>query len=257
MIKKNTLLIIIMLVVTGCHWHVELAFCMDDTFSLPPSAIERLSKRAKQGDPAAAERLAWYHAVETGKINKVIEFFRIAAESGDVINQYNVAGYLLRSSNLKERQEGVYWYEISAENGFHSSQLTLAELYESGNVVKKNCREAKKWYEKAALSGESSSMRKLSKYYEEGRCVNRDNIKAYAWLLAAEKQIHPDSRIGKRIAKKKDVFEKELSDHERKKAEDECDKLVKCIEKNRWVEPYSDPESMKKYWENWVKMGEE
>jgi len=200
-----------------------------NAYYLSPIEIETLAEKVKQGDMQAAERLGYYYMVIEYDHEKACEFFRVPAKQGDARVQHNLAIILMDFASLKGEQEGLYWLEMSAKNGYVNSKYSLARLYERGEKVEQDYCKARFWYEKAARSGDGSSMIKISKYFEDGKCVNRDNIQAYIWILLAKTYTHPNSMAGKKCTEKMAFFEKQLSESEIKKAQDESEMLLEEI----------------------------
>jgi hypothetical protein len=235
-IKSRILFIIIMIFMfAGCHRSETVIStpALNEVFDLSPAEIELFTEEAKQGDIEAAEKLALYYDMVELDSDKAAEFMRIPAKLGVARWQYNIACLLVLRSSLKEQQEGIYWYEISAKDGYVKSQVRLAELYERGKIVEQDYCKAQYWYEKAARLGDVRSMVILSEFIETGECDKCDNIEAYTWLLVAlnqEKQIDSNSFIEKNIKEKIVSFENQLSDSDIKRANEECDMLIKEIE---------------------------
>jgi hypothetical protein len=202
-----------------------------DTFYLSPFDIVLLMDKVKQDDMEAAERLSMYYSMTERDFDKSTELLRMIAKSaGDSRVQHNLAGRLTRSSGLEERKEGVYWYEASAKQGYEDSQFMLAVLYERGEIVEQDYCKAKYWYEKAARSGNWSSLLKMSEFSEDGKCEDKNKVEAYIWLLLAKNYMGPKNSIRKSTNEKIAIFEKQLSESERKHAKNKYEELQKNIE---------------------------
>jgi len=57
-----------------------------------------------------------------------------------------------------------------AKEGEAEAQHSLAQRYQKGYAVKKNCRKAAFWYQKAAFSGQSDAKIFLEKIRKKKRC---------------------------------------------------------------------------------------
>lgn len=86
----------------------------------------------------------------------------------------------------------------AAENGDSAAQQFLGALYQSGQGVKKDPREAAKWFWLAAEHGWSEAMNNLGKAFETGRGVARDPVQALKWYLLASRRPNEDSLLVER-----------------------------------------------------------
>lgn len=83
----------------------------------------------------------------------------------------------------------------AAEKGDSAAQQFLGALYQSGQGVKKDPREAAKWFWLAAEHGWSEAMNNLGKAFETGRGVARDPVQALKWYLLASTRPNEDSLL--------------------------------------------------------------
>ncbi|WP_243688902.1 tetratricopeptide repeat protein [Geotalea toluenoxydans] len=58
-------------------------------------------------------------------------------------------------------KEAVKWYRKSADQGFDQAQFSLGLMYFHGHGVKQNRREAIRWFVKAAKNGSEEAIRTL------------------------------------------------------------------------------------------------
>ena len=75
-----------------------------------------------------------------------------------------------------------------AETGNATAQFALGIMYENGEAVTRDVREAVRWYRKAALGGNALAQSKLGEAYREGRGVAQDNTAAAHWYRKAAEQ---------------------------------------------------------------------
>ena len=81
-----------------------------------------------------------------------------------------------------------------AENGHVDAQYHLALMYDLGNGVPRDPREAEKWYKKAAAQGHASAQYYLSRLYStQNSGIRRDEKEAQKLLKAAAEQGHPEA----------------------------------------------------------------
>ncbi len=80
----------------------------------------------------------------------------------------------------------LFWAAIEeARWGEPEAQYMVANMYEKGEGVEKDPKEAAMWYEKAADQGHPYSMYKLADMYEKGEGVAKDDAKAAEWFKKA------------------------------------------------------------------------
>ena len=68
-----------------------------------------------------------------------------------------------------EKRKVRYLHRFAKE-GEADAQHALAQRYQKGYAVKKNCRKAAFWYQKAAFSGQSDAKIFLEKIRKKKRC---------------------------------------------------------------------------------------
>lgn len=75
-----------------------------------------------------------------------------------------------------------------AERGNLDAQVLLGTMYEKGEGVARNMREATKWWKKAADRGKAEAQYKMGNIYENGKGVSRDLREAIKWYRRAAEQ---------------------------------------------------------------------
>jgi TPR repeat protein len=126
--------------------------------------------------------------------------------------------------------------EVMADQGNAEAQYDLAVMYQKGNNVTKNAKQAFKWYKKAAGQGHAKAQYNLAEMYQKGDGVLTDYNKALHWNQEAADQgsIEAQYKLGimytssdlKDLAKAKFWFEK-VFDNE--KSNKKIEKSVKRI----------------------------
>ncbi|MCQ2192948.1 MAG: sel1 repeat family protein [Paludibacteraceae bacterium] len=182
--------------------------------------IEKLTKRAEQGDAAAIRELADYYLEQKNYKNalelylkladqndaevlrrigyccffqkdykKAVEWWFKAAEMGNPKAQ-NHLGYSYQNGVGVEQdlKKAVEWYSKAAEGGNAIAQYNLGLCYKKGNGVEQNHEKAVEWFSKAADQGEAGAQRNMSICYHNGEGVERDYKKAVEWTLKAAEQ---------------------------------------------------------------------
>ena len=93
---------------------------------------------------------------------------------------------------LQDYKEAVKWYRLAADQGNASAQYNLGAMYENGQGVPQDYREAMKWYRLAANQGYPSAQNNLGAMYADGRGVPQDYKEAVKWYrLAAYEPVTP------------------------------------------------------------------
>ena len=78
--------------------------------------------------------------------------------------------------------------KAKAEAGDAEAQIDLGVMYEYGEGVEQDFKEAVKWYRKAAEQGDVNAQYNLGSRYYIGEGVPQDYVTAYAWYnIAAAK----------------------------------------------------------------------
>ena len=137
---------------------------------------------------------------------EAVKWYRLSAEQGYAPAQSNLGNMYERGSGIPEdKAEAVKWYTLAAEQGdateveIQSSgvpdppwfvgraQFRLGLMYDDGDGVPQDHREAVKWYSLAAERGLGRAQFRLGVMYANGRGVPEDKAEAVKWYsLAAE-----------------------------------------------------------------------
>jgi len=85
-----------------------------------------------------------------------------------------------------QEPSALFWGAIEeARWGEPEAQYMVATMYEKGEGVEKDPKEAAMWYEKAAEQGHPYSMYRLADMYEKGEGIAKDDAKAAEWFKKA------------------------------------------------------------------------
>ena len=114
----------------------------------------------------------------------------------------------------QDYKQAVKWYRKSAEQGNALAQFNLALRYYNGQGVTQDYKQAVKWYRKAAEQGDVEAQNNLGNMYREGKGVTQDYVLAHMWfnIAAASGQ--------KFAAKKRELIDLKLSPSQIEKAQD-------------------------------------
>jgi uncharacterized protein len=142
-------------------------------------AFEILLPLAEAGVLDAQTTIAGMYMVGKGTTadrERAIEWYRIAANKGDMISQNNLATMILSESPL----ESIKWYEMAAEQNMIFAQDCLGDIY-AGFLPSKPIQDFKldyqiaiKWYKLAWEGGSSIACYRLGMIYEQGLGVELD-----------------------------------------------------------------------------------
>ena len=154
--------------------------------------------------------LSTAHAGMTSEEVKMFEGYKVLAEKGGKVAQYNLGlCYANGYGVAKDQVQAVSWYRKAAEQGDTDAQFNLEVCYRKGEGVTKDHVEAIKWYRKAAEQGYAKAQSNIGVCYEKGEGVAKDEIEAYAYynlagitgelarknLANLEKKMSPDARL--------------------------------------------------------------
>jgi TPR repeat protein len=93
---------------------------------------------------------------------------------------------------------------VKAAEGYAKYQFKLGHMYDNGNGVEKNYKEAVKWYRLAAEQGNSNAQTNLGVMYEFGNGVEKNYKEAVKWYrLAAEQENSKARDLFRRLKQKK------------------------------------------------------
>ncbi|MBL68505.1 MAG: hypothetical protein CMO74_08675 [Verrucomicrobiales bacterium] len=117
---------------------------------------------------------------------KKFEETKAKAEKGDKIAQFNLGVMYENGQGVqKDFKEAEKWWRKAAEQGEPYAQTSLGVMFERGDGVPKDDKEAVKWYRKAAEQGYAMAQYNLGLNYATGSGVLQDYVTAYAWANIA------------------------------------------------------------------------
>jgi len=83
-----------------------------------------------------------------------VEFYRKAAEQGDVSAQFNLGFLYAKGQDVpQDYAKAAAWFGKAAEQGDAKSQYVMGHLYEQGKGVPQDDAKAAEWFRKAAAQG--------------------------------------------------------------------------------------------------------
>lgn len=188
--------------------------------------VKLLEEEAAKGNPDTllALGLMLYSGVNVDvDKEKGAGYIKKAAEAGNAQAQYLYSGIILSSADGKEPtneqlREAALWIEKSAEGGFLTAMVTLANMYAEGKILSKNAKKAQYYFMQAAMKGDMQSQVTVAGYNHFS--IDGNKLDAYAWYKAAESN---GSEYAKETAEK---LYNELSDEDKVKAHDRADEYI-------------------------------
>jgi len=93
--------------------------------------------------------------------------------------------------------------QSEAGQGNAIAQFILGSMYENGEGVAQDYKEAMKWYQKAAEQGDADAQYGLGKMYADGLGVAQDYVMSHVWFdIAAEQGYRDASNMRDAVANK-------------------------------------------------------
>ena len=108
------------------------------------------------------------------------------AEQGVADAQYNLGVMYDNGEGVpQDDKEAVKWYRLSAEQGIAKAQYVLGVKYETEQGVFQDYKKAVKWYRISAEQGLAESQFNLGKMSQYGKGVIQDYVEAHKWFNIA------------------------------------------------------------------------
>lgn len=132
-------------------------------FALDPSVVVKLAFKGmienEARDPChGIKRIAGIYAKGTGLMPQdhelAVQWYRLAADAGDMDSAWTVTKYHLVGENVKADTTVLKTYlKMAAEGGNVLAMLEMGKAYEDGSLFESNVDTAVEWYSKAARQG--------------------------------------------------------------------------------------------------------
>ena len=114
-----------------------------------------------------------------------------------------------------------------AEGGIGLAQYNLGFMYDNGEGVPQDYKEAVKWYRKSAEQGHAIAQSNLGVMYAKGKGVPQDYKQAYAWWSVAK--VNGNEKAEKNLG----ILTKEMPKEQIAEAQSLATEIQKRIEANR------------------------
>ena len=137
------------------------------------------------------------------------------AEQGVASAQFNLGNMYNGGQGVtQDYKQAVKWYRKAAEQGYARAQFNLGNMYASGQGVIQDYKQAVKWYRKAAEQGDADAQNNLGAMYGNGQGVTQDYVLAHMWWNIAASSGDKDSIYNR------DILAKKMSPSQIEKAQD-------------------------------------
>jgi len=142
-----------------------------------------------------------FDAARAGDYDTALREFRLAAEQGLDVAQYNLGILYYSGQGVRQDYHEAYrWIRKAAEQGHASAMYNLGVMHFNEQGVNprwlsvwplslitrsSNFREAARWYEAAAHRDHAGAQYYLATLYRDGLGVEQNSIMAWKWAWAA------------------------------------------------------------------------
>ncbi len=140
-------------------------------------------------EPSMAESYEdGYAAYHRGDYATAFQIWKTLADQGRHSAQYGLGElYSLGLGVSRDDVAAAKWNRMAAESGYVPAQSRLGAMYDEGRGVPQSLSKAMKWYRKAAQQGDLPAQISLGLIYGGGRGVPQNYFQAVKWFgLAAE-----------------------------------------------------------------------
>lgn len=123
------------------------------------------------------------------KFSQAFELFHELASQGESYSQKAICVMYEKGEGVSQDiKQAVSWCEKAANSGNGQAQVKMGSYYFNGKGVKKDTDKAEIWYRKAAKAGMSGGQAMLGVFYMNGISVNKSYLKAEQWFTKSAKQ---------------------------------------------------------------------
>ena len=124
-----------------------------------------------------------------------LEILTEKAEKGDAASQVSLANmYYSGEGAEKDPEKAFAWYTRAAEQGNAAARYLLAYMYQHGEGTEQNYKEALNWYSKAAEQGSPEAGYQTGYIYEHGIETERDYARAFEYYTMSAEQGYADAQ---------------------------------------------------------------
>ena len=122
----------------------------------------------------------------SGDYATALREWRPLAEQGDSVAQFFLGVMYDDGQGVtQDDKEAVKWYGLAAAQGYANAQHNLGLMYANGEGVIQDYKEAVRLYGLAAAQGNANAQHNLGVMYNYGMGVIQDNVYAHMWFNIA------------------------------------------------------------------------
>lgn len=152
-------------------------------------------------DAFTQNRIAYIYEKEYKDDKKAVEWYRKAANQGDMNAQYNLGLMYRRGTGVtQDYQQAFYWFSKAAEQNVPEAMVSIGVLYEDGNGVEKDELKALNWYVKGAEKGNRIGQCNAAGMFMHSTTIPKDYQKAHVLLDSCLKNSPADNCCLERTA---------------------------------------------------------
>lgn len=153
------------------------------------SAVLSLLLLFSLATPLLAGLKAGVAAYDAGNFDKALPVFRELAAKGDAEAQRYLGDMYDKGQGVVlDSREAAAWYLQAAEQGDPHAQLAISLKYALGNGVEQDQTLADAWMYRAADSGLAEVKNAIGLRYFKGIGLPKDPVQGLSWILRAEEQ---------------------------------------------------------------------
>jgi uncharacterized protein len=121
-------------------------------------------------------------------VKQAVEDLKQQAEKGDPVAQWRLGSLYDSGQGVpRDGKEAEKWYRRAADNGYAEAQNSLGSFYQA----ERKYSEAVEWYRKAADQGHTLALNNLAYVYDLGLGVSQDREHAFELYMKAANQGDP------------------------------------------------------------------
>ncbi len=167
------------------RWHLALMLAAGGP-DLPRDTSQALALCHEAADTGFVPAMATMGVLcaSTDRAEEAVRWWRLAAESGDLEAQYNLAQALAKGRGAPvDDAQALSWMLRAAENGLAPAQSQLGVMYATGRGVACDPIEAHKWFFIARLAGDADGRENTDRSRQRLDPAQRDEgeRRARAW----------------------------------------------------------------------------
>lgn len=156
-----------------------------------PAFIEKREKDRTDSRPGMTIKAEAYRLYKQKQFDKAAKLYQQCADMGNDDCQLAIGQlYEFGEGVPKNEKQAAYWYKKSADQGNPIGQKTLGLLYELGKGVPEDWAEAFRLYSKGAETYQDSAFA-VGRMYEFGMAVPQNRATAIEWFKKADRLGHP------------------------------------------------------------------